>query len=43
MILNTHKEALEEIILTDVASKFCRECQVSLNRFGKFSDEDISQ
>lgn len=43
MILNTYKKDLDEVILTDVVKKFCRECEVSLNRFGKFSDKEIPQ
>ena len=43
MILNAYKKALDEVNLTDVVNKFCRKCEVSLNRFGKFSDKEIPQ
>ena len=43
MILNTYKKALDEVILTDVVNKFCIECELSLNRFGKCSDKEIPQ
>ena len=41
IILNTHKEVLENISLIDIPNEFCRENDSWMNSFGTFSDSDI--
>ena len=43
MMLNTHKEALGELSLMEMANGFCWENEARLNIFGKFSQNDIPQ
>ena len=39
-LLNTYKEALDELSLIDVANEFCRESDARLNMFGTFPERD---
>ena len=41
MILNTHKEGLENASFTNIANEFCWENDLRVNSFGMFSDSDI--
>ena len=40
MLLNTYKEALDELSLIDIANEFCRESDARLNMFGTFTERD---
>ena len=40
MLLNTYKEAFDELSLTDIANEFCRESDGRLNMFGAFTERD---
>ena len=43
MMLNTQKEAMEELSLIEIANEFSRENEARLNIFGKFSQKKILQ
>ena len=40
MLLNTYKEALDELSLIDIANEFCRESDTRLNMFRTFTERD---
>ena len=43
MMLNTHKEALRELCLIEIANEFCRINEARLNIFWKFNQEQMPQ